>query len=468
MRDFQGSEPGAWVAGEPMLIIMSDLHFAESDSFRLGNIAFDHNLPAEVYHAYFNEIGKFISDGEINRVELILAGDIFEINRTTMWLRDSLRPYLNLKDITPGGEVETRILEILDAIAREKRVEETLAIFRNLSNMLNKPVTVHYMPGNHDRLLNATPALRQRVQNLLGMPENNAPFPNQYIHYVEGEARFLVRHGHEYDSANFGANLKTWTAIPTFIDKDLYAKPVFGDFVTVEVAAKLPYLFKRYYGEETILTVPELTTIYKRLVEFDNVRPAQALLNYLFTTPGMEKKDVWRFIEPVFILALKEMAVDSDYGKTIKQLGMVNGPSAVGLKAVLGMRFWRKGIPFWLFRLLLGPISKSSKVSTPLPEVSKETCLRPGASNIVCVISGHTHNPVVELIQVNGGTDKYYINSGTFRNVIATTADMETFSRLRAKARVLIFDKTELSPEYTDGKEWSFDFQAKYGYGPEA
>ena len=126
-----------------MLIIMSDLHFAESDSFRLGNIAFDHNLPAEVYHAYFNEIGKFISDGEINRVELILAGDIFEINRTTMWLRDSLRPYLDLKDITPGGEVETRILEILDAIAREKRVEETLAIFRNLSNMLNNPVTVH-------------------------------------------------------------------------------------------------------------------------------------------------------------------------------------------------------------------------------------------------------------------------------------------------------------------------------------
>ena len=75
--------------------------------------------------------------------------------------------------------------------------------------------------------------------------------------------------------------------------------------MSLEVAAKLLYLFKRYYTVETILSIEQLITIYERLNEFDNVRPAQALLNFLYA--GMTHKEVWRFIEPIFIRALMRL-----------------------------------------------------------------------------------------------------------------------------------------------------------------
>ncbi len=39
-----------------MLIIMSDLHFAESKSFSLGEQKYNNNLPPAVYRGFFREI----------------------------------------------------------------------------------------------------------------------------------------------------------------------------------------------------------------------------------------------------------------------------------------------------------------------------------------------------------------------------------------------------------------------------
>lgn len=36
-----------------MLIVMSDLHFADSSSNSLDGYVFNHNLPAEVYTSFF-------------------------------------------------------------------------------------------------------------------------------------------------------------------------------------------------------------------------------------------------------------------------------------------------------------------------------------------------------------------------------------------------------------------------------
>jgi predicted phosphodiesterase len=97
--------------------------------------------------------------------------------------------------------------------------------------------------------------------------------------------------------------------------------------------------------------------------------------------------------------------------------------------------------------------------------IVREECIKKENSPIKCLVSGHTHNALVELVKVENGVEKYYINSGTFRNVITSTPTMGNFGRLRSKARVLIFDQKERNPEYNRQTGWSFDFNARYGYG---
>jgi len=60
-----------------VIIVMSDLHFADSSSLSIGEHYFNHNLPPEVYRAFFNEILEFIRNENIEDIDLVLAGDIF-------------------------------------------------------------------------------------------------------------------------------------------------------------------------------------------------------------------------------------------------------------------------------------------------------------------------------------------------------------------------------------------------------
>jgi len=56
-----------------MLIVMSDLHFAESKSLALNGTQFNHNLPAQVYQEYFRAIAESLDDGVVPEVDLVLA-----------------------------------------------------------------------------------------------------------------------------------------------------------------------------------------------------------------------------------------------------------------------------------------------------------------------------------------------------------------------------------------------------------
>jgi UDP-2,3-diacylglucosamine pyrophosphatase LpxH len=451
-----------------MIVVLSDLHLAESRSFKIGDRSFDHNLPGSVYRAYFREISEFIREENIEVLDLVLAGDIFEMNRSTLWLQDNLRPYVNLDEVTPGSALENRILEILDVIVSEQSVHETLETFKNLAAILKIPVRTHFIPGNHDRLLNASGAIRKMTRQLLGIPLSSDPFDHQYLHYSSGEASALIRHGHEYDAANFGMNLHLWPSIPTFIQPEYYDRPVLGDIVTLEVAAKLPYLFKQYYTERTIAAIPELMSVYQRLIDFDNVRPFQALPRFLFTTPGIAENEVWRFLAPVIDLALSDIAGNAELEDKFISLGGLSGLTATAIRRFFKMHAWKRGFNYGTIRRLMDAVVGRLQISSPLPFAAKEACLLPGASNVTCIVSGHTHNPIVELLSSEDSQAKYYINSGTFRNVISATADQKGFGRLRSKARVVIFSKGETNPEYGKETGWSFDFVSRFGFGAEA
>ena len=448
-----------------MIIVMSDLHFADSASLSIGGHHFNHNLPPEVYRAFFSEILEFTRTDNIKEIDLVLAGDIFEITRSALWLKDHLRPYAHNDEVTEGSELEGRINEIMDTIAADRRVAATLDLFRNLTVQMRRPVRIHYIPGNHDRLLNASRRTRNRTRSFLGMAPSDLPFDNQYLHRTNGETMILIRHGHEYDAANFGVDVRQWAEIPTLIDKKYYDRPNFGDIVTTEIAAKLPILFKEYYTEKDIVADKDLSVMFQRLIDFDNVRPSNALINFLFSTPGLSMKEVWRLIEPVFIKMLDDLAFSPEIGKQMITFGGLTGFSAATLKAFLKTRIWRRGLPFWMIKTLLSPVSRRSKIGDQSDIILKEQCLRKPNSPVRCIVSGHTHNPTVQLMKVEKGIETYYINTGTFRNVITATPNLRDFGRLRSKARVLIFNQGERNPEYNRATGWSFDFTARHGFG---
>ena len=448
-----------------MLIVMSDLHLADSSSNNLNGRSYNYNLPPEVYTSYFKEISEFLRDSSIESIDLVLAGDVFEITRSALWHKALFKPYLHNAEVTPGSEAEAQVLKVIEAINRDERVNATLNVFRNLDAFYQKPVRVHFVPGNHDRLANASPAIRTRIQELVGLKADATVFDNQYLYYDNGDPLVLVRHGHEYDRQNFSLDFRAWPEIPTIIKKEFYDKPVLGDIVTSEIVAELPLLFREHYGDAAIISKEDLSRLYKRLIDFDNVRPTNALVNFLFTTPGMSKSEVWKFIEPVMLKLLDNLAISPDIEPNLINLGHIKGASAFTLRSVLRTRLWRKGLPFWVMKALLNPAFKKSKISTNLQLIMREQCLKGENSTVKCVVSGHTHNALVELLNVDKGVEKYYINSGTFRNLIPSTPSMSDFGRLRSKARVMIFNQFERNPEYSRETGWSFDFTARHGFG---
>ncbi len=81
--------------------------------------------------------------------------------------------------------------------------------------------------------------------------------------------------------------------------------------------------------------------------------------------------------------------------------------------------------------------------------IVKEQFLKQNDNDLRCLVTGHTHNAIVRLLSVDDGVEKYYLNSGTFRNVIMPTPGYDKFGRLRSKARLLIYEEGEQNPEYT-------------------
>ncbi len=62
-----------------MLVVLSDLHFSEAQSTRIDSLTFNKNLDPEIYHSYLREINQIALTNQISQVDLVLAGDIFEI-----------------------------------------------------------------------------------------------------------------------------------------------------------------------------------------------------------------------------------------------------------------------------------------------------------------------------------------------------------------------------------------------------
>jgi UDP-2,3-diacylglucosamine pyrophosphatase LpxH len=457
-----------------MLVVISDLHFEEETSDQIPGtqnkhaVAFKRNLPAIAFQQVVADLAGEAVRNKAKRLDLVLAGDIFDLHRTQLWFEEDaspLRPYVACDEIAGSLDLERKLLQILTAITLEPEVAQSLEVFRRLSGgrYVEEPgkprardvdfpvqVKLHYLPGNHDRLANATPRMRIRVRESLGLsPGGDSPFPHVL---VCADPRVLVRHGHEYDRFNFSADY-SGRAIPASIGESEYGQPTFGDFVTVQLASRLPNLFRKYHGDRAILDSPVLRMLYVRLLEFDDLRPQSALPDFMLEIPGsgLLETAIWRELRPVIRLLLDELSEQEFLWRWLHRLRV-----SWLIRLALWSRVWRLGLPLWLIRLAAGRMS--SDAEGPERFAAREEVIREKRARLV--IAGHTHQPQVAHLSTTEGLKQYYVDTGTWRNRVLASDRRTSFGRLKALTYVVVYGSDEDASHRhpTASKQESFDF----------
>jgi UDP-2,3-diacylglucosamine pyrophosphatase LpxH len=448
-----------------MIVVLSDLHFTEAQSTRIGGFQYNRNIPYETFWGFFTEINNFALANGIRSLDMVLAGDILEINRSGIWFEGPDRPYIDCQDVHSKSSTEATLLKIIDAISQEENVRETLALFRNLKDQFDIPFRLHYLLGNHDRLLNATPAIRAKARALFGLDQDDSFFKRHLIFYQQdGKPFCLIRHGHIYDPINFSLRIDEMDEIPTEFPDDVYDHACLGDITTVEFGAALPHAFKETYGETEILKNKHLSALYQRLIEFDDVRPTQALLSYLFSTPGVKKRETWMLMKPCFVTIFQSLQNNHQFTKEISKLTVLPAWKKLLVMGLLNIGGMIRFVPYWVVKRLIKMVSKQIKRKSPVKWVKREALLSDTNSGLRCVISGHTHTPEVTLISAKHGEDRFYINTGTWRNKIPATKNFEKFSRVKSITKLIIFQPNE-NPDQSKTSDWSFHYLSGESYG---
>lgn len=442
-----------------MLVVISDLHFEEerTDVIPEGNgfpaVAYSRNLPAKVFRSFINHLAQEAIRNQARSMDLVLAGDIFDLHRTSLWFRanqSNLRPYVKNGDV--DGDLEEFLRKIMAQIQVEVEVGRSLGVFRLLAEgkywdngekEFPIPVTLHFIPGNHDRLVNSTPAIRQMIRQSLGLPGADEPFPHILTFPEES---VVVRHGHEYDRYNFSIDFTPEATIPFHLPDEAYDEPSFGDYATVDIAARIPYLFRRHHGDDRIRKDESLRTIYLRFLEFDDLRPQRAMFNFLVNIPGREigPKVVWQAIEPIIYQLLEELQEDPFLEAWLDKLDKEWRLDTIDVvQTALALRSWRlAGIRLGLAQFISDSIIAGREDVPPASRLAaRESVIQ--SADYRFLVAGHTHKPAVELIASDARGERYYIDTGTWRNRLPATPDYDGFGRLKALTYVVFYGPDE-------------------------
>lgn len=448
-----------------MIVVLSDLHLTETKSSEIGPYQFNRNLRPENYHAYFVEINKIALANGIQKVDLVLAGDILEISRSGIWLTGDNRPYMDNDAVEPGSDAEATILKIIAAIAEDERASQTLTLFTHIDYYFDMSVQVHLILGNHDRLVNATPKIRAHVRELFGLVGGDDLFDHHLILNDQDNNPFcLIRHGHEYDRTNFSIDVRDMETIPSHLAESVYGKSCLGDITTIEFGASLPWLFVKNYGEEAILSDQTLMALYQRLMEFDDVRPTTAWLSYLFSTPGVAGNRTWELMKSCFTQIIHTLSNNEPFVSTLKQSAAIGKFGRWLLMAIIRSGLIKNGVPYWLVKLLMKRVSKTIKLRSQADWAKREELILDENSGCKCVISGHSHFAELVLLSAKNGDERYYINTGTWRNVIPATQNYDDFGRLKALTKVIVFYPMEKA-DTVNGRSWSFHYLSGASFG---
>jgi len=376
-----------------MLVFISDLHFVDETSGK-------HNTPARAYEGFVEDLANNTNAGNI---KIIFLGDVFDLLRTTTWFRYPVdeRPWG-----TDSDAIEEHANEIMDMILEKN--EQCFELFGGkLKDKFGCEPERVYIPGNHDRLCNIYPSLREKVINALGLNhDKDDAFDNIF---EDPEHSVYAAHGHEFDPWNFegdGTSPEDYRMVPI------------GDVITTEIVSKLAY--KLYLK----ITLPEdeKAALIRNFQEVENVRPFSALFKWLFYQVRLNNK-----IKDEIKDALNEIAEEFDDIRYVQE--WYSKHDKFGIRLDIADKLQDALRLFRLFDLdsvewamhLYSRITGSSAEGVGLDDSDKRLIksardvLERGGQYDFCLF-GHTHNPMQVPVSSSGGRSRVYLNTGTWRN----------------------------------------------------
>jgi len=429
-----------------MLIVISDLHFVDAT-------AGDHNLPARAFKQVFmSNIISLARKNQATEIKLLLLGDIPDLIRSEQWFDEAPenRPWgaNGLRDIPHprlGSRVEKRCLRILGELpASGRRADvpentilfqnwDTFEFFRNFDKIIHQelgrdmPVEIRYVIGNHDRLVNLYPTLRDEVRKQLGLTVNTSTvevldgmewwYPYAFQDDTYG---VFARHGHQFDTYNYnGAS--------TYTREDHLQVPV-GDVIATEFAVNLPRTLRGLQAEYPDVSDDLVTAMQ----DIDNVRPLGRMMEWLYSKMRLvNNPEILKALDKSLDTVVNHM-FEVDFIRHWRHPDthvdeLVRAFSRTPFKEVINM-VTRVTDANKLLPLLL-PAIERQMVDEGLDDYTRgafyELGWRRPDSETRFVLYGHTHKPVIRPMETINGRDIIYMNTGTWRGRFFRTISLD-------------------------------------------
>jgi UDP-2,3-diacylglucosamine pyrophosphatase LpxH len=399
-----------------MLVFISDLHFVDET-------AGEHNIPTRAFEGVFEDLKNFLDglkkySGKPTEVKIIFLGDIFDLNRTTYWLKipEAQRPWGDIEN--NRALVETHANAIFDEIIDKNKETFTLlsGSLEDTFKYSDEPERL-YIPGNHDRLCNIFDSLREKVRINLGIKPVNE---DKFLHVFNDKDvyKVIAWHGHEFDVMNYEGTTN-------YTDSD-YAQIPIGDLITTEIASRLPYTIMQHVENMSpAMPEEEKESLKRNLQEIENVRPYTAVFDWLFyqvsENPEL-KKEINESLKEI-VASFNSLQYLNRWYKRHDKWNIFTSDEADKLQSVIRL--------FKLFDVdeaetLLKIYSKIFGSPDNLPMDNADKALIDTAKNFLtrtseyryCVM-GHTHNPMQVPIRITSSAsselEQIYLNTGTWR-----------------------------------------------------
>jgi UDP-2,3-diacylglucosamine pyrophosphatase LpxH len=407
-----------------MLVIISDLHLTDGSGGATISpgafVVFAERLRDLAFAASWRADGSYRS---LERVDVLLLGDVLDFLRSSAWAESGVRPWHDpaREDFqaavrrVAGGIVEHNraSLQVLRGLAQQGAIRIPPASASGQPHHgQSQPVAVrvHYMVGNHDWFLHLPGEPYDRVRDLvvrhMGLANRAVePFPHtpdeaDELHEVLRRHGVLARHGDVFDPFNF--------------EGDRNASSL-GDAIVIE-------LVNRFHGEVDAELGEELpAAALHGLRELDNIRPLllapvwiDGLLERTCPYPAQRKqvKQIWDRLADEF-LALP-MVRERDTWNPLELVDGLQRALKFSKRLPIG---WASWIVSWLRK-----VSAAEDESLYTHALAEREFRNRRARHIVY---GHTHLaecvPLDASYTDHGVLNQVYFNSGTWRRVYRPT-----------------------------------------------
>jgi UDP-2,3-diacylglucosamine pyrophosphatase LpxH len=403
-----------------MLVIISDLHLTDGstcETISAGAFRQFVNTLSEQAEAACWRLKPGRTEGVfelLERVDVLLLGDILDAMRSDQWLQATARPWDDLGNATANDALADTVTAITRGILAHNR--DSLGCFRDLHGQLpikashtgehyNIPVFFHYLVGNHDWFYHLRgakwDALRGEIREAIGLANDPAEiFPhrldeNAAIAALCAAHRLHVQHGDIFDAINYQK------------DKGRDASSL-GDAIVIEILNGFPERVKNELG------LRDDDPLYRAFKEADNIRPLLALPDYFamashhFGTGPQQKKiqTLWSQASDPFLELPFVRALDRPW-----EFDTVDA-----LQVLFALQ---KNIPMAVQGQLAHFVEKFVKPVSYRQEAADEPDIID--DHVDFVAYGHTHRaemvPLAMRMRGREFHQQVYVNSGTWRPI---------------------------------------------------